>query len=67
MIIYDEIKRTLTIENGYYKRVSTGECFQGNKLYLGRYDSENDYEEITKEEYDEYIIEKLPKENMEEN
>lgn len=42
-------------KTGYTKRIETGEEYEAKELYLGKYDSASNYEDITKKEYDEYL------------
>ncbi len=41
-------------KTGYIKRISTGEIYQSYKLYLGKFDSIDDYTDSTEEEYNKY-------------
>ena len=41
----------ITSSTGYFRRKETGEVFLG-VIWLGKFDSKNNYEEITKVEYD---------------
>jgi hypothetical protein len=49
---FKEETRELTSSTGYLKRIATGEVY--NSLWLGKYDKPGNYEEATKEEYEEY-------------
>lgn len=48
---------TYESKTGYVKRISTGEIFKTDKIYLGIYDSIDDYKDTTKTKYDAYVEE----------
>lgn len=50
MQVEEIIVRKLVSSTGYFRRVETGEVYEGD-LYLGKYDAPENYEEITEEEY----------------
>ncbi len=50
-------------KTGYAKRISDGSVFEAETIYLGKYDSLDDYAEATKNEFEIYI--ELQKEEME--
>lgn len=50
MQVEEIIVRKLVSSTGYFRRVETGEVYEGD-LYLGKYDDPANYEEITEEEY----------------
>lgn len=43
--------KTYNSKTGFIKRISTGECYESKILYLGIYDSEENYSDITEDEY----------------
>lgn len=55
---------TYTSKTGYIKRIATGEIYEAEVLYLGKFDKEENYADSTKEEYEAYI-EELAKEAKE--
>lgn len=44
-------------KNKHLKNINTGDIFEGT-IYLGKYDSEDNYVEVTEEEYQQYLIDK---------
>lgn len=52
-----------TTKTGYAKRISDGSVFEAETIYLGKYDSLDDYAEATKEEFEAY--DKAEKERIE--
>lgn len=52
---------------GYVKRIETGEAYEAKELYLGKYDNAKNYEDITKEEYEEYLKAQEEKANGNDN
>ena len=47
--------RTLTPrENKHFKNINTGDIYEGI-IYLGIYDNESNYVEVSEEEYQEYL------------
>jgi hypothetical protein len=42
-------------KTGFIKRISTEEIFKNNCLYLGIYDTADDYQDCSEEEYNDYI------------
>lgn len=53
--------RTYKTKTGYAKNLETSEIFQADTIYLGCFDKEENYEDATKEEYDEYVKEEEAK------
>ena len=53
--------RTYKTKTGYAKNLETSEIFQAETIYLGCFDKEENYEDATKEEYDEYVKEEEAK------
>lgn len=51
-------------KNKHFKNINTGDIFEGT-IYLGKYDSEDNYVEVTEEEYQQYLIDK--EKELEEN
>lgn len=47
--------RTFKSKTNYIKSLVDNVVYENNTIYLGIYDKEENYEEATKEEYDEYI------------
>lgn len=47
--------KTYVSKTGYVRRKNTEEVYEANTLYLGIYDSEDNYEDVSKEEYDEIV------------
>lgn len=47
--------KTYVSKTGYVRRKNTEEVYEANMLYLGIYDNEDNYEDISKEEYGEII------------
>ena len=45
-------------ENMHLKDIHTGDIYEG-EIYLGKYDSANNYVEISQEEYQKYLEEKI--------
>ncbi len=50
-----QLFKLFTSTTGYAKNVATGEVFPAERIYLGIFDSPDNYEEATEEEYNEYI------------
>lgn len=46
--------RTYTTTTGYAKNLATGEVFPAETIYLGIFDSPDNYEEATEDEYEAY-------------
>lgn len=49
---------TYKSNTGYVKNLLTSEFFTADTIYLGIYDKAENYSDVTKEEYEEYIKEK---------
>lgn len=47
--------KTYVSKTGYVRRKNTEEVYEANMLYLGIYDNEDNYEDVSKEEYDEIV------------
>lgn len=47
--------KTYVSKTGYVRRKNTEEVYEANTLYLGIYDNEDNYEDVSKEEYDEIV------------
>ena len=46
----------------YARNIKTGECYEGI-IFLGKFDKAENYESITKEEYEEYLNAQEEKDN----
>ena len=46
--------RTFKSKTGYIKCKVDGVIYEASVIYLGKYDKEENYSEVTKEEYDKY-------------
>lgn len=46
--------RTFKSKTGYIKCKVDGVIYEASVIYLGKYDKEENYIEVTKEEYDKY-------------
>lgn len=46
--------KTYTSKTGYVKCID-GTCYEAKVIYLGKYDSDKNYQDISKEEYKEYV------------
>lgn len=51
------MKELIPNANMHLKNINTGDIFEGT-IYLGKYDSEDNYVEVTEEEYQQYLIDK---------
>ena len=47
--------RTFKSKTGYIKSLIDNVVYENNIIYLGIYDKEENYQEATKEEYEEYV------------
>lgn len=52
-----ERNKLIPSENKHLKDINTGDIAEG-VIYLGIYDSSNNYVEVTEEEYQEYLLQK---------
>lgn len=48
------MKKLIPNENKHFKNINTGDIHEGD-IYLGIYDSESNYIEVSDEEYQEYL------------
>lgn len=48
------MKKLIPNENKHFKNINTGDIHEG-AIYLGIYDSESNYIEVSDEEYQEYL------------
>lgn len=62
-MIYKESTRELTPEKGHALKSLDGELLSDHAIYLGKFSTPKDYEEITLDEYDALIKEREEKAN----
>ena len=62
-MIYNEKTRGLTPKKGYALKSKNGELLSDHEIFLGKFSTPKDYEEITMEEYDRMLKELEEKEN----
>ena len=48
------MRKIIPSANKHFKDIHTGDIYEGS-IYLGIYDSENNYVEVSEEEYQEYL------------
>ena len=56
------MRKLIPSKNKHFKDVNTNEIFEG-EIYLGIYDNEFNYIEVSEEEYQEYLAELIEKLN----
>lgn len=62
---YIEETRKLENSTGYIRRIETGECYKTSYIVLGKFDNQNNYEEINKEDYELWLKEEEEKRQKE--
>lgn len=48
------MRKLIPSENKHFKNIKTGDMYEG-VIYLGKYDNADNYEEVTEEEYQEWL------------
>ena len=62
-MIYNEKTRGLSPKKGYALKSKDGELLSDHEIFLGKFSTPNDYEEITIDEYNTLLKEQEEKEN----
>lgn len=59
-----EIRKLIPSANMHLKNINTGDIYEG-AIYLGIYDNESNYVEVTEEEYQEFLNREIEEEASE--